>query len=111
MTAPTINLKTGERKTAVVTCKTRDGLPVNITGCSITLMAKRSIQEADSAAFLNATTNTHTNAANGITSLLLDATAMQYDVRGVYDITITFASGDVLKCATGEFIVLQSVNR
>jgi hypothetical protein len=111
MTAPTITIKTGEVKSAVVTCRSQDGLAVNLTGCTIELVAKRSIQEADSAAFLTAETTTHTNAAAGITSLQINASEIQYEVRGVYDITITFAGGDVLKCATGEFIVLQSVNR
>lgn len=109
-----LRLKTGEKKTLNITITRKvNGIatPVDLTGATITLRAKRTETDPDNRATISATTNTHTNPTAGQSALILDATAITTELEGFYDIAISWPSGDVMKSMTGKFVIEQAITR
>ena len=109
-----LKLKTGEKKTLNITITRKvNGVatPVDLTGATITLRAKRTETDPDNRAIISATTGTHTNPTAGQTSLVLDATTITSELEGFYDIAISWPSGDVSKSVTGKFTIEQAITR
>lgn len=94
------------------------GAPYNLTGCTIRMMAKRAITDADSAAVLDLSTAggeiTITDAAGGRAEIVppaADTAGLIADVNALYDVQITTGTSRVHTVASGRLLIRRDVTR
>ncbi len=100
-----------------LTIKKLDGSAYDLTGCSVTMTAKRSADDPDSAAVFRKTTGgggiTVTNAAGGLATVQLSAADTRNvpgDVDLAYDVTVKTGAGSVSKPIVGKLTVAADVS-
>lgn len=89
---------------------TNGATPVNLTGCTLTFMAKVNRGDADLAAVISETWSSHTTPASGITTLTLDSTQTNV-AAGVYyaELQLEDASNAIFTVATGSLTVNEDI--
>jgi hypothetical protein len=71
-TLPELTLTAGQISALPLVFKNPNGSPLDLTGAIVSLTAKKSLSDADEAAWIALETSTHTDASAGETSLEVD---------------------------------------
>ena len=105
-----IKLKRNNDRALNITVK-RENEAVDITGWTIKLTVKPTQNATDGAAIISKTVSSHTDAANGLTTISIDATDTAAVTPGnyYYDILIVDDASKRQNSSTGLFIIEQEV--
>jgi hypothetical protein len=111
----TSNLKVirGDDTTITLTFTNSAGAAINLTGATVYFTVKDDPQYGDDKALISKDVTVHTNAAGGITSVVLSHT--DTDIQpGIYfwDVQIKAAgTGNISSASCGDFEVVQDITR
>lgn len=109
-----LTLYRGDTERIRLTLTDPDGVPVDLTGATLSFTAKERIGDEDDVAPLAVDVVDHPEAALGIGEIELAAEAtatLTPGARYQYDIQLTTAAGDVATLVSGRLKVLADVTR
>lgn len=102
--------KRGDTQTYTLYFYDENGAREDITGSTVRFTVKVKSSDLDSAAIISKIVTNHTDPTNGETQISLTSTDLATVGRYIFDIQVTFATGDVKTIVEGNLIITQDVS-
>ena len=112
----TISIKQGSDQVFPMTIKTKNGVPIDLTGAVVFFTVKKRTADGDEEAVIQKDVSSHTNPTGGITTITLLNTDTDVDPSPInypylWDIKIKKSDNFIYLSETGDFIVKPAVTQ